>query len=60
MTGLSRDALDRAELAGAPATDRRHFWQLQAALRKLPELIKTVARLEQQRTTPSNGQSDST
>ncbi len=59
MTGLSRDAVDGAELVGAPATDRRHFWQLQAALRRLPELIKTVARLEQQQPTPSDGHSDS-
>lgn len=59
MTGLSRDADDGAELAGAPAIDRRRFWQLQATLRKLPELIKAVARLEQQFHAPSDGNSDS-
>ncbi len=46
MTGISKDVEAGAELVGAPAADRRQFWLMQAALRKLPELIKTVARLE--------------
>ncbi len=48
MTGVHKDIEAGAEVVGAPATDRRLFWQIQAALRKLPELVRTVARLEQQ------------
>lgn len=48
-SGVGNDIEDGAEVAGTPAVNRRFFWQLQALLRKLPELFKTVARLEQER-----------
>ncbi len=48
MAGVAEDVPDGAEVYGAPAISRRVFWHLQASLRKLPELIKTVARLEQE------------
>jgi len=49
MAGVPFDVPEDAELVGAPAVDRRLFWQVQAALRKLPGLVRTVARLEKER-----------
>lgn len=46
-TGIMHDAPDDATLAGTPAIDIRRFWRVQAALHKLPALLKTIARLEE-------------
>lgn len=49
MAGVAEDVPDGDEVYGAPAISRRLFWHIQASLRKLPQLVKAVARLEQER-----------
>lgn len=48
MAGVPFDVPEGAEVVGAPAIDRRLFWQIQAAVRKLPGILKSVSRLERE------------
>ena len=45
-TGVHNDVPDGARLAGAPALEERGWHRTVAALRRLPELVKRVRRLE--------------
>lgn len=57
--GVWRDLPDGAEVFGYPALDVRETFRITGALRKLPELLRRVARLEHQiprRDTASGGE----
>lgn len=47
-SGLHRDTPAGSEVFGYPALDAREAFRVASALRKLPDLLRTVARLERQ------------
>lgn len=48
MSGLLKDVPPKGEVFGVPADDRRAAWRQVVALRKLPELLTKVQKLEEQ------------
>ena len=48
MCGAHRDVEPGQQLLGYPAMDRRLYGRVWAAWKRLPELLRRVARIEQQ------------
>jgi UDP-3-O-[3-hydroxymyristoyl] glucosamine N-acyltransferase len=55
-SGLHHDVPDGARMFGAPAVEERGWHRTTAALRRLPELLKRVRRLERERATWGEGE----
>ena len=52
-SAVMNDVSDGQTLGGAPAMNLREFWRVQAALHKLPRLLKTLSRLRTDLPVPS-------
>ncbi len=58
-SGLHRDTPAGSEVFGYPALEAREAFRVASALRKLPDLLRTVARLERLVGGPSDSREDS-
>jgi hypothetical protein len=47
MSGVMSDTEPGSELVGVPVLPRRLFFRIQAATKKLPDLVKRVRRIEE-------------
>jgi UDP-3-O-[3-hydroxymyristoyl] glucosamine N-acyltransferase len=45
--GLTKDVPEGATMAGCPARQRAQYWRIEAAMERLPQLVKTVRELSE-------------